>query len=66
MEIWGKFRTIFILNGMLAVEGFLAGLSMGMGFPRESHGKCPMGGDGMEQHELQFPWDMGTSTEVIV
>ena len=30
---------------------------MGMGIPWDSHGNCPMGWDGMGQHELNFPWD---------
>ena len=32
------------------------GLSMGMGFPWEYHGKCLMGRDGMGQHALHFLW----------
>ena len=41
------------------------GLSMGMGFPWESHGKCPMGWDGMGLHALHFPWDLWDSSHVI-
>ena len=32
-----------------------AGLSMGMGFPWESYGKCPLGW--MGQHTLHYSWD---------
>ena len=37
----------------------LPGLSMGMGFPWDSHGNHPMGWDGMGQHTLEIPmgWD---------
>ena len=36
---------------------------MEMGFPRESHGKCPMEWDGMEQHTLHFHGTYGTEID---
>ena len=31
---------------------------MEMGFPWESHGKCPMQWDEMGQHALHLPWEI--------
>ena len=49
----------------ILTAGGCPGLSMGMGFPWESHGKCPMGWDGMGLHALHFPWDLWDSSHVI-
>ena len=40
------------------------GLSMEIGILWKSHGKCPMGWDGMGQHKLHFPWNPWDSSHV--
>ena len=54
------FAVMWVSRSVLVLGGYQA-----CPWEWDSHGKCPMGWDGMGYYALHFPWDLWDSSHVI-